>query len=188
MTAVRACVWLVLAGVSVACSSSGDGAPVRDLGVSDGGGGDSSATGGSGGGDAGDSGSAGSAANDGDAALEAPDTGANLDLPTGCAPDEMGFVCNPVNNVGCDSAAGEACEYGIEEYFMCYPAPNDVAEGGACDWELGPYCQATLTCDPSSPESTSGVCRRHCCSDTDCESPETCVANDAEFGTLGVCR
>lgn len=188
MIKIRHGAWLLSVAVAAACSSGGDGAPSRDAGVSDtGSGSDATETGGSGG-SAGTAGSGGSGATEQDAALEAPDTGANLDLPTGCAPEGTGYVCNPVTNAGCDSAAGEACEYGIEEYFTCYPAPNDVAEGGACDWEAGPWCEATLTCDPISPDSTAGVCRRHCCSDTDCESPETCTPNDPEFGTLGVCR
>jgi hypothetical protein len=38
-----------------------------------------------------------------------------------------------------------------------------------------------LTCD-------SGVCRRHCCSDDDCEASQRCQASDAEFGTLGICQ
>lgn len=104
-----------------------------------------------------------------------------IELPSGCAASDMRFVCNPVTNEGCDTDAGEACEYGLEDYFTCYPAPNDVEEGGACDWEQGPYCAPSLTCD-------SGVCRRHCCSDDDCEAPQRCQASDGEFGSLGVCQ
>ncbi len=108
-------------------------------------------------------------------------------MPTGCAPSDLTVVCNPVTNEGCDSAAGEACEFGIEEYFMCFPAPNDVEEGGACNWEEGPWCKATLLCVSSDPESPSGVCQRACCSDEDCGS-KSCVATDPEFGTLGICK
>lgn len=105
----------------------------------------------------------------------------SLQLPSGCAPSDMRFACNPVTNEGCDTDAGEACEYGLEDYFTCYPAPNDVEEGGACDWEQGPYCAPSLTCD-------SGVCRRHCCSDDDCAAPQRCEASSVEFGALGVCQ
>jgi len=120
--------------------------------------------------------------------LVAPDAGLHHDLPQGCVPDDMQFACNPVTNEGCDDSAGEACEYGMEEYFTCFPAPNDVDEGGACDWETGPYCAPTLTCDPTTPGETAGVCRRHCCSDGDCESGQSCEAYDPDFGTLGACR
>lgn len=142
------------------CSSSGDTAPDRDV---DGAGATSGVAGGPGG-----------KADDGSEDL-------TIQLPSGCAPSDMRFACNAVTNEGCDTGAGEACEYGLDEYFTCYPAPNDVEEGGACDWEQGPYCAPSLTCD-------SGVCRRHCCSDDDCEASQRCQASDAEFGTLGICQ
>ena len=100
----------------------------------------------------------------------------------------MAFACNPITNEGCNDAAGEACEYGIEEYFTCFPAPNDVPEGGACDWEDGPFCQPGHTCDFTNLDGTAGVCRKNCCAKADCESPETCVPYDDSFGTLGICK
>lgn len=177
---------MAVTALSVACSTSSEDVPARDGGTSGSGGSAGSAGSGAAAGSAGSAGSAGGAA--GAAGQFVPDSGANLPLPAGCVPDGMGFVCNPVTNEGCDASAGEACEYGIDEYFTCYPPPNDVEEGGACDWEQGPFCAATLSCDFDDPDSPSGVCRRHCCTNDDCEPPETCQAFDPEFGTLGVCR
>lgn len=157
---------LTASTLTLACSS--DDSPDRDPG----------GTGGS-------SGSGGTNANGGAAGL--PDEPV-LEMPEGCVPSDMRFDCIPMTNEGCDTAAGEACEYGLDQYFTCYEAPNDVAEGGACNWESGPYCEIGLTCDFADPENPSGVCRRHCCANSDCDSPETCVPTDAEFGTLGVCR
>jgi hypothetical protein len=162
--------------LSLACSS-GDEARDRDGG----------STAGSGGGGSGGTSGSGGTAWDGGGGEGIVEAGPDLEMPTGCVPSDMTVVCNPVTNEGCDSAAGEACEYGIEEYFMCFPAPNDVDEGGACNWEEGPWCKATFVCSSDDPESPSGVCRRPCCSDADCGS-KSCVVADPEFGTLGICR
>lgn len=177
----RHVVFVAAFALCLACSSGGEGTPDRD-GGSSGSGGTGSNTGGTGGGGTGGS-SAGGAAGEG-----LPDAGGTLELPANCAPSDMRFVCNPMTNEGCDVSAGEACDYGLDDYFTCFPAPNDVAEGGACDWEQGPFCKPTLTCDFSDPETPNGVCRRHCCEDTDCKSPQTCEVFDPEFGKLGVCR
>ena len=115
---------------------------------------------GSTGGTAGASGSDGGLGGIGGANVPPPDAGPQLRLPSGCAPSEMAFACNPITNEGCNDAAGEACEYGIEEYFTCFPAPNDVPEGGACDWEDGPFCQPGHTCDFTNLDGTAGVCRK----------------------------
>jgi hypothetical protein len=175
----RHVVFVTALALCLSCSSGGEGTPDRD-GGSSGSGGTGSSTGGTGG--TGGT-SAGGAAGEG-----VPDAGATLELPASCAPSDMRFVCNPMTNEGCDDSAGEACDYGLDDYFTCYPAPNDVAEGGACDWEQGPYCEPLLTCDFSDPETPTGVCRRHCCADTDCKSPQKCEVFNPEFGTLGVCR
>lgn len=168
---IPACLLICLA---FGCSSSGESAPDRDTGSAG-----SSGTAGAPGGKADDPGAGGEGTIGG-----AP----SFVLPEGCVPDDMRFACNPVTNEGCEGVQGEACEYGLDEYFNCFPAPNEVEEGGACNWESGPYCQATLTCDASDPLNPEGVCRRHCCSDADCAAPETCHASDPTFGTLGVCR
>ena len=164
---------LALAG----CVSGGESSSRRDGGASDDG-----ATGGSGG-------LGGTGASDGGGSdATVVDSGEHVKLPTECAPATDRFVCNPLTNEGCDSTAGEACEYGIEQLFVCYPAPNDAEEGAACDWANGPFCKATLTCDSPSDVDTVGVCRRHCCDNTDCKATETCEATDAEYGAIGICR
>jgi hypothetical protein len=70
--------------------------------------------------------------------------------------------CNPVTNAGCDTAAGEACDFGEgTNGFQCYPAPNDGALCGACNAQAGQYCQGTMVCGGTK-------CARFCCNDGDC--------------------
>jgi len=164
--------------VCFGCSSSGDTAPDRNTAGS---GGTSGVAGGPGGKADDGTGAIGGAAGQG---TEEP----SLVLPDGCAPGDMRFECNPITNEGCDTNANEACEYGLDGYFTCYPAPNDVDEGGACNWEQGPFCSPSLTCDFADPSNPTGICRRHCCADEDCAAPERCQPFDSEFGTLGTCR
>jgi len=171
---------LLLAGTSDGCTSGG-----ADDSWPDGGGGyaphdDAGGAGGT----AGDAGSAAMGGSGGSTPGE--DAGPTFALPAGCAPADMRFLCNPLTNEGC--ATGEACDYGLDEYFQCFPGPNDVDEGGACDLEAGPFCKAGWTCDTPTPDETSGVCHRHCCSDGDCPAPQTCATFEPEFGTLGVCH
>ena len=66
--------------------------------------------------------------------------------------------CNPVTNAPCDTAAGEACDFGGAGY-QCYPAPNDKKLCEPCGMADG-FCQGGETCD--------GVCVKFCCDDTDC--------------------
>lgn len=77
---------------------------------------------------------------------------------TECAPPPN--ECNPITNEGCDTAAGEACDFG--QSLTCYPAPNDVALCGACDAAMGPFCQAGSTC------ALNNQCTKFCCTDADC--------------------
>lgn len=161
-----------------ACVSGGSGDSTSDGGSSASSGGSS----GAGGGKA--DGSGGGTGGDADASLE--DAGPTFALPTGCAPAGERFVCNPLSNEGC--SASESCDYGLDEYFTCFPGPNEVDEDGACDYVAGPYCKSGLTCDTPGPDETAGVCKKHCCSNDDCPSPQTCAVFDPEFGTLGVCR
>ena len=176
LAAALAALW----AVTPACvSGGGDDTSSSDAG--------SSGSGGSGhtGGAAGAAGDAGTEGGSGGTSPE-QDAGPVFDLPTGCAPADSHFACNPLTNEGCD--AGEACDYGLDDYFTCYPGPNDVDEGGACDLEQGPFCKAGMTCDTPGPDVTSGVCAHHCCASTDCAAPQACDTYDPEFGTLGVCH
>ena len=58
--------------------------------------------------------------------------------------DATTYLCNPITNEGCDTAAGEACDFGASG-FECYPAPNDAMLCDACA-SGGPYCAGGTTC------------------------------------------
>lgn len=89
--------------------------------------------------------------------------------------------CNPLTNAGCDASRGEACDLDLGgTALVCYPAPNLVASGGACDLDAGPFCAPGLRCD-------DGVCAAYCCTDADCGGG-LCAPIDTDSGTLGVCR
>lgn len=77
-----------------------------------------------------------------------------------------GIECNPVTNAGCDTAAGEACDFSADG-FTCYPAPNDAALCGACDQSAGPYCAGGMTCPGDK-------CAKFCCNDGDCGANGKC--------------
>src|SRR4029079_8113046 len=79
--------------------------------------------------------------------------------------DGQTFTCNPVTNGGCDGGAGETCDLGDQNQFVCFPAPNDVALCGNCDNGAGPFCKPTMHC---APTAAGFGCARWCCDDTDC--------------------
>jgi hypothetical protein len=66
--------------------------------------------------------------------------------------------CNPMTK---SCGAGEACDLATDNQFHCFPPPNNVGLGGACDAQNGPYCQDALTC-------VSNLCAKFCCIDADC--------------------
>ncbi|HNS98481.1 MAG TPA: hypothetical protein PKL73_16130 [Polyangiaceae bacterium] len=167
---------------AVGCSS-GSSSPSRDNGGNVGGKGGSGGSG-AGGATGGTGGVADAGGEDVEGVLEA---GPDREMPKDCIPNDMKVVCNPLTNEGCDTAAGEACEFGVEEIFVCFPPPNDVQEGGACNWEEGPWCMPTLICDYENEEDPTGVCRKPCCSNDDCGS-KSCVPMDPEFGSFGTCQ
>ena len=147
--------------------SSGSGGSDAGSGGSDAGSGGSNA--GSGGADAGNGGS--SASTDGcSAPTESPSKGACFKI---AAPHK----CNPVTNEGCDTAAGEACNFG-QAGFQCYPAPNDRKLCEACSEEAG-FCEGGMVC-------FEGKCAKFCCDDGDCGGGFCNTAITGVAG-LGVC-
>ncbi len=89
-------------------------------------------------------------------------------------------TCDPVKN-GC-TGSGEACDIGSDGAAGCFPPPNDVAAGGACDNTNGPFCQGGYHC------GANATCQKFCCSASDCGSGKACtplgiVPTDA----IGIC-
>ncbi len=129
------------------------------------------------------------------------DAGKQYTLPTGCLADPTQWTveCNPVSNDGCDTSAGQACDFS-QGGWSCYDPPNDKKLGEVCDPNNSEFCQGTLTCDmPPTDGGTAGgdagtgdagatgICKHYCCSDSDC-SGGTCTAFNAQVGTIGVCN
>jgi hypothetical protein len=118
-----------------------------------------------------------------DAGIDAGDVdaGNSIDtLPASCTTHAQG--CNPITNGGC--TAGEACDVGNANGvvgLMCFPPPNEVPLGGACNLHNGPFCEGGAFC-------MGGTCQKACCSGADCPSAARyCIALDAASGTLGGC-
>jgi hypothetical protein len=95
---------------------------------------------------------------------------------SGCY-DGLG-ACSPLTP---SCAAGEACDVSSTNAFECFPPPNDVPTGGTCDNAAGPYCQHGNFCD-------TGVCRRYCCTSTDCATGTCEMAATAGGIVVQVCR
>lgn len=85
-------------------------------------------------------------------------------------------ACDPTVASSCN--AGEACDLDRNDTFSCFPPPNDVAEGGACNQDGGPFCEPGLTC------LNGGTCARFCCGDADCGG-KTCTFLQT-FGNVDV--
>jgi hypothetical protein len=109
-------------------------------------------------------------------------------LPLGCAPAGEKFSCNPLTNAGCNSAEDEACDDDDHDSFACFPESENVKEGGECNDKEGPACAAGMTCDPTSKGDPRGICRKFCCSHSDCNLSKKCATLDKGFGSLGVCK
>jgi hypothetical protein len=109
-------------------------------------------------------------------------------LPAGCGPAGEKFSCNPLTNAGCNADEDEACDDDDNDAFACFPDSDNVKEGGECNDKDGPGCAPGMTCDAASKSDTRGVCRKFCCSISDCSAHQKCVALDREFGNLGVCK
>lgn len=102
-------------------------------------------------------------------------------LPVGCW-KAASIPCNPFTNDGCRPVWGEACDLGFGETLRCQAEPNDVPAGGTCDNRAGPFCEPGLRC------GSDGTCGAYCCSDSDCDSDQRCVAAAPKQGTLGACQ
>jgi hypothetical protein len=82
-------------------------------------------------------------------------------------------TCNPITNEGCDTAAGQACDY--SSGYKCYPPPNDVALCDECNPDAATpvNCGPGLSCVTRAVIASTGVnitraCARTCCDDGDC--------------------
>jgi hypothetical protein len=93
---------------------------------------------------------------------------------------DAGFACNPVSQQGCDTAAGESCDYAKEGAFRCFAPPNDAAACAPCRNGTGPYCAPGYSCNAGL-----GRCTRYCCSDADCGGG-ACVLQPPTG--LGICQ
>ncbi len=141
-----------------ACSSDPD--PVTTVGGTGGGTGGTVSNGGNGG-DGGDNGACGADCSaQCDASLVTPSDGS-------CVLVGGPIQCNPVSNAGCNTPAGEACDYGPGG-FSCYPGPNEAELCWACS-ASGPHCGPGFTC------TEDGVCAKFCCNDGDCGSGGICA-------------
>ena len=100
-------------------------------------------------------------------------------IPAGCL--NAGALCNPLTNGGCANA-DEACDISSEGIASCFPPPNDVPLGGACNNAEGPFCTGTLHCNAQTAK-----CEKFCCSKSDCTGGLTCVQIDPNFGAVGTC-
>ncbi|MDW8251070.1 MAG: hypothetical protein RMJ98_17385, partial [Myxococcales bacterium] len=96
-----------------------------------------------------------------------------------CFKVEAPHQCNPVTNEGCDTAAGEACDFGING-FQCYPAPNTLGLCEKCGGEDELSCKGGLTC-------AGGKCARFCCNDSDCGGGFCNTTTGTGVKDLGVC-
>jgi hypothetical protein len=108
-------------------------------------------------------------------------------LSAGCGPAGKEYACNPVTNAGC-RVDGEACDDDEKGGYACYPPPNEMAEGEACNDADGPSCAAGMACDNLNESNPEGLCRKLCCSNADCAAPKHCQVLDRHFGSLGFCR
>ena len=76
-----------------------------------------------------------------------------------CVMIDANNVCNPVTNEGCNTAAGEACDGGMNG-FQCYPDGNTQDLCQECGVTGSDYCKAGSTC--------LNQCAKYCCDDSDC--------------------
>lgn len=104
-------------------------------------------------------------------------------MPASCWP-VANAMCDARSGTGCDLDAGETCDVGFDSsdrlVVGCFPGPNDVGAGGACNPQSGPFCGPGLSC------ASDGVCRRFCCDATACAAAEVC-APFGSAGSLGTC-
>ena len=118
---------------------------------------------------------------------------------TPCADGEdfSAYECDPLTQLPCETAAGEACDVAFDQSigglggFSCYPAPNDAMIGEACDASAGPWCAAGGTCVATDESGTAFICAKFCCSDSQCDEGQSCVVDGSyapAASDMGVCR
>lgn len=88
------------------------------------------------------------------------------------------IACNPISNEGCNSIAGEVCDWGPSG-FECYGGDNLQEMCQECSPQ-GKHCHSGLTC-----VGDYGACAKFCCNDQDCEPGGTCVIAVLD---VGVCQ
>ncbi|MCK6532421.1 MAG: hypothetical protein L6Q84_05555 [Polyangiaceae bacterium] len=104
-------------------------------------------------------------------------------LPAGCIADPTYLaMCNPVTNLGCGST--ESCDFDGAG-FACFADGNTQTAGLLCLPAKNTYCAGGLTCD-TAPNFDLGLCRKFCCTDSDCGGA-ACLAFQPAVGTLGLC-
>jgi hypothetical protein len=88
-------------------------------------------------------------------------------------------TCNPITNEGCNTAAGEACDFQSGGGYTCYPDGNThkLCEpcGSAGD---GNFCEGGMTCNK--------MCTKFCCDDGDCGTG-TCNKDLTADPKVGIC-
>jgi hypothetical protein len=124
-------------------------------------------------------GSGGSGGNTGSADCEAPkESPSKGSCVAGLVGSDSQFPCNPVTNEGCNTAAGQACDFG-ENGFQCYDPPNDKDLCQACGQQAG-YCKGGQTCVGSK-------CAKFCCDDGDCGKGKCDKEAIGAGSPLGIC-
>lgn len=97
--------------------------------------------------------------------------------------------CNPVKDTQCNVAGGEACDFGQNAEFECWPAPppNTVDLCGACSVQTS-LCKDGSTCLAADAGGTMAKCVKYCCTDADCGGAAGSCAKDPNFSsTVGIC-
>lgn len=95
-------------------------------------------------------------------------------------PNRSTWTCDPVQGTGCNGQ-GEACDIaGNGNGLQCFPPPNDVQVGGACNDQNGPFCTPGATC-------LNNICTKYCCTDADCSGTACGPFQGNTSDSIGVC-
>lgn len=94
--------------------------------------------------------------------------------------------CNPVTNDGCDSGAGEACDFNeAGDGYQCWDGPNPQTICAECSDTIG-FCAGGLSCVEAS-SAGDFACAKYCCDDTDCGPNGYCDDTLGLPGDIGLC-
>jgi hypothetical protein len=89
------------------------------------------------------------------------------------------YACNPITNVPCNTAGGQACDLNQSGGLQCWDPPNTEKLCADCSQK---FCSFGFTC----VEDAGGMakCAKYCCTDADCSSMGHCDlgAFNAPFG------